>query len=117
MWLSCSSESSIGMLACCTCCLFVLVFRRANPELYLLKPFRPDSRSRSSSSYSNGSVESGSHALSTAHTAVPSEAVVSPPAPAASRTPRTSINDFELLAVIGRGGYGKVGAAGASTGI
>lgn len=69
----------------------------------------PDSRSYSSASSVRNDSNDIAGAVDTADVAYTSYS----PALAAASAPhvaQTSISNFELLAVIGRGGYGKVGA-------
>ena len=68
---------------------------------------RPDASSGSSSALQTDSTESGCDTDKDCHATVASTPIPSPCAPA---TAPTCINGYELLSVIGRGGYGKVGA-------
>ena len=115
MWISSNSSNSESSTGWWTCCPALIRFALNSWVNVLPSDYRgrthvlPDSRSCSSASSIRNDSNDIAGAVDTADVADTSYS----PALAAASAPdvaQTSISNFELLAVIGRGGYGKVGA-------
>ena len=114
MWISSNSSNSESSTGWWTCCPALIRFALNSWVTVLPSDYRgrthvlPDSRSCSASSIRNDSND----IAATVDTANEADTSSSPALAAASapNVAQTSISNFELLAVIGRGGYGKVGA-------